>query len=218
MTKNTEQDPYRTGQTVENGRPICGARKKNDDPCGASPAKGHTRCWRHGGASPRSKTAAKRRNMEADAREILGKLDQDIPRKHPVEHLLDLIHTQAREVEYWQVLVKELREDELMWTKAEHQEGFGPMGMVNVTTHKAEQNPLLEKYEEAKDKLEKYSTAAAKAGVEERAIKIAENQAEIFITGINRILAQLGLTAEQQKLIPQVVPAVLREIGEGQAA
>lgn len=109
------QDKFRTGQTAENGRPICGARKKNGDPCGASPKKGATRCYRHGGNSPRAKQAAKRRNAETAAREILGTIDPDAPREHPVETLLNLIQAKAAEVQWLRAIVKEMTEEQLTW-------------------------------------------------------------------------------------------------------
>lgn len=212
------QNRYSTGQTAENGRPICGAKKKNGDPCGASPKKGYTRCHRHGGAAPGAKRAAKRRNSETAAREILGTIDPDAPREHPVETLLNLIQMQSAEVNYYRQIVKEHDEKQLMWTKTEHQEGLGPMGAVDMTTHRAEPSPWLNEYNAAKDRLAKYTSAAARAGVEDRAISLAEQHAEKIVTALNRVFAQLQLNSEQQRLIPEIVPTVLRELSAKDAA
>lgn len=211
-------DKFRPGQTAENGRPICGAKKKNGDPCGASPKKGHTRCHRHGGGSPRSKAAAKRRNAETAAREILGTIDPDAPREHPVETLLNLIQAKAAEVAWLRSIVKEQTEEQLVWGETQHKHGLGPEGIVDEHTEKAEQNIWWKLLREAEDQLADWLTKASRAGVEERAITLAEDQAMHLVTAINRILAQMQLTSEQQKLQSTIIPKVLREIGEGATA
>lgn len=218
MTQPNDKDPHRTGQTAENGRPICGAKKRNGEPCGASPKKGFTRCHRHGGGSPRAKAAAKRRNTETAALEILGTIDPDAPREHPVETLLNLIQAKAAEIRWLRAKVREHTEEQLVWGLTQHRDGFGPEGIIDEKTYKAEQNMWWKLLREAESQLAQWTAAAAKAGVEERAITLAENQAQLLVTGINRILAALNLNSEQQKKVSTVVPKVLREIGEGQPA
>lgn len=214
----SKHDKFRTGQTAENGRPICGARKKNQEPCGASPKKGYTRCHRHGGAAPNAKRAARRRNSENAAREILGTIDPNAPREHPVETLLNLIQAKAAEVAWLRNIVKEQTEEQLVWGETEHEHGIGPDGIIDKHTEKAEMNIWWRQLRTAEDQLASWLEKAAKAGVEERSITLAEDTAMQLVTAINRILAQMHLTAEQQKLQSTVIPAVLREIGEGKAA
>jgi hypothetical protein len=215
MTKKKTDDRFRAGQTAENGRPICGAKKKDGNPCGASPKKGFTRCVRHGGNSPRAKAAAKRRNAETAAREILGTIDPDAPREHPVETLLNLIQAKAAEVQWLRTIIKEMTEEQLTWGIAQHRDGFGPEGIIDEKTYKAEMNVWWKTLREAENQLAQWTAAAAKAGVEERAVTLAEDQALQLVTAINRILAQLQLTSDQQRMTSTVIPAVLREIGEG---
>lgn len=214
MTK----DKYRAGQTAENGRPICGARKKNQDPCGASPKKGYTRCHRHGGAAPGAKRAAKRRNREAAAREILGTIDPDAPREHPVETLLNLIQAKAAEVAWLRSIVKEQTEEQLVWGETQKRSGFGPEGIIDETTEKAEMNIWWKQLRTAEDQLASWLEKAARAGVEERSIQLAEQHALLLTTALNRVFAALSLSSEQQRLIPQVVPPILRELSEKDAA
>lgn len=216
--KKAEQDLYRAGQTAENGRPICGAKKRNGEPCGASPKKGFTRCHRHGGGSPRAKAAAKRRNAETAAREILGTIDPDAPREHPVETLLNLIQAKAAEVQWLRSIIKDMTEEQLVWGATQKRSGFGPEGIIDETTEKADINIWWRLLREAEGQLAQWTAAAAKAGVEERAVTLAEDQALQLVTAINRILAQLQLTSDQQRMTSTVIPAVLREIGEGTAA
>ncbi|WP_169165117.1 hypothetical protein [Cellulomonas taurus] len=51
---------------------------------------------------------------------------------------------------------------------------------------------------------------AIKAGVEERRVRLAEQQGELVAGAIRAILADLGLTPEQQAKVSEVVPRHLR--------
>ena len=210
----TEPD-YSPGQTVENGRTICGAKKRDGQPCGASPARGHIRCRRHGGATPQAKAKAKARVVEAAARQILGTIDPDAPYEHPVETLMTLIRHKHAEVVWLRAVVRDLTEGELTWGLTEHRTGIGPEGPVDIETRKPEQNIWWKLLREAENQLASWTAAAAKAGVEEREVSLREDQALKISGAINQILAALHLTTDQQKLVPDVVPAALRAIEGG---
>ncbi|WP_404291107.1 hypothetical protein [Glutamicibacter arilaitensis] len=55
---------------------------------------------------------------------------------------------------------------------------------------------------------------ALRAGVEERRVRIAEQQCNLIAQAIQTILDGLKLTPAQAKLISQIVPATLRELTE----
>jgi hypothetical protein len=50
------------------------------------------------------------------------------------------------------------------------------------------------------------------AGVSERQISLAEKQSELMFMLINEAFSMLGLTAEQQALVPKVMPALVRKL------
>ncbi|WP_404291105.1 hypothetical protein [Glutamicibacter arilaitensis] len=129
---------YAPGPEVS-GKLICGA-KKNTDPCGSSPVPGGTRCGRHGGNSLKAKAAATQRMAEQEAREILGHIDPAAPRENPVEMLLNLIHGTSAEISWLRRKAKALNVEALVYGLTERQEGIGPQGPVDMTTHKVEQN------------------------------------------------------------------------------
>jgi hypothetical protein len=54
-----------------------------------------------------------------------------------------------------------------------------------------------------------------RAGIEERRVKLAENQVAIVADVIRWNLAGLGLTPEQQLLVPDVLPRELRSLAAG---
>ncbi|MGP9781843.1 hypothetical protein ACT3UQ_05210 [Glutamicibacter sp. AOP12-B1-11] len=124
---------YTPGQEVS-GKLICGAKKKNTDPCGASPVPGGTRCGRHGGNSTKAKAAATQRMAEQEAREILGHIDPAATRENPVD----------------------------------------------MTTHKVEQNIWWKLLREAENQLASWTSMALRAGVEERQVRIAEQQGNLI--------------------------------------
>lgn len=72
----------------------------------------------------------------------------------------------------------------------------------------------LQAYREERKHLAKVAKAALDAGVAERAVRVAEQQGEALAGAIQSILAAIGLTPEQKRMIPQVVPPILRALSE----
>ena len=64
-----------------------------------------------------------------------------------------------------------------------------------------------------RDRLVRVCSAAIKGGVEERRVRIAEQQGEQVAAVIRRIIARLALTDEQTILVGTVVPEELRALG-----
>lgn len=62
------------------------------------------------------------------------------------------------------------------------------------------------------ERYEKACATALSAGVAERQVKLAENQAELLATAVKAILTGLNLTPEQWELAPKVVAAQLRAV------
>lgn len=213
-------DPkFAPGQTVK-GRTICGAKNKQEKPCGLSPAAGATRCGRHGGNSPQAKKAAERRVAEEKAKKVLERgvrtlgLPVDID---PGKALLDEIHWTAGHVQWLRGKVRDLEDDELVWGREKHEDGVGPQGAVDVTTEKAGPSVWYELYLKERDHLTKTCALALKAGIEERKVKLAESQGALVAEAIRRILAALNLSPAQQAMVPEIVPQQLRLLAGGNA-
>jgi hypothetical protein len=83
------------------------------------------------------------------------------------------------------------------------------------TTEEAVPNIWLKLYQAERAHLVSVCAQAIKAGIEERRIRLAESQGELVAHAIRAILADLGLSAEQQALVPEVVPRHLRLIASG---
>lgn len=208
---------FAPGQTNADGRQICGAKKRGKrhgqgEPCQTSPVHGGTRCTKHGGKSPKAQNAAKDRAMEAEAVEILGKVDPDGINRHPVEHLLNLINQKAAEVEWLRAKVKTLTETELVWGLTKEESGTEKGMETHLKTEESATNIWWVKLREAEEQLAKWANMAVKAGVEERRVRLAEEQGSLVVHAIQQILDGLNLTPAQTKLIPQIVPAALRQL------
>lgn len=212
-------DPdYSPGQVVENGRTICGAKKRDGQPCGASPARGHVRCRRHGGATPQAKNKARERNVRAKAEAQLRTLgyQPDAENVDPAEALLRLVSDKHREVAWLRSVVDNLDpgtdNEHLIWGKTGHEEGTGPLGPVDKDDYATDLNIWVRWLHTAEDQLARYAAAALKAGVEQRQLDIREAEALVFVGAINQILTGLNLTGEQQQLVPTIVPQALRAL------
>lgn len=188
--------------------PRCGAKTRAGGTCANPPVNGTTRCRMHGGASPQAKAkGAERLAQQAATRELtrLGITRREV---HPAEALIELVHYQASVVDFWRHKVSELDQDDLTWGRTKVKTGGDDAG----TTEEAKPNIAYALLGEASDRLAAYASAALKAGVEERKVRLAESQGALVAQAIRQVLDQLHLTPEQQHLVPTVVPAALRLI------
>ena len=180
--------------------------------------KGQKRCARHGGKSPQAKKAAERRLAEQEAQRnmekavrTLGITDkyQDVD---PGKALLEEISVTYAHVQWLREKVGDLEDEELVWGKAAHEEGVGPEGPIDKTTEKAEPSVWYQLYLREREHLVKVTTAALKAGIEERKVRLAESQGELVARVIRGILGALNLTTDQWQLVQTVVPRELRAL------
>jgi hypothetical protein len=130
----------------------------------------------------------------------------------PAKALLDEISWTHAHVQWLRAKVQELGTEDLVWGKTLHREGLGPEGPVDVSDHKAAPNIWYELYLKEREHLVKVSAAALRAGIEERRIKIAEDQGNLVAAVLQRILAALNLSPEQWAEVPTIVPRELRAL------
>lgn len=193
----------------------CHGHNRAGQPCGKSPVPGATVCGLHGGKAPQVKAAAAERVAEEQARRDveLFSARRDI---HPAEALLELVHWTAGEVDYWRARVRQVAaddEDALTWGVVREKSG----GEDHGTTREARPNVAYAMLVDASNRLERYASAALKAGVEERRVRLAESQGAAVADAIRGILADLQLTPAQQVLVGEVVPRRLRALAGGPA-
>lgn len=186
----------------------CTAHRRDGKPCGNHPVKGMEVCRMHGAGSPRAKAAAARRLAEEKAAKAMALFAEPVD-VNPAQALIELVQWTAGEVRYWRAEVARIAEDDveaLTWGMTKLKEGGDDRGM----TLEAAPNVAYRMLTDAQERLAKFAAAALKAGVQERQIKLAEDQGALVAQVIRAVLDQLDLTPEQAARVPEVVPAQLR--------
>lgn len=186
----------------------CTAKRTDGEPCKAWAVTGLKVCRVHGASSPRSKAKRARAVAEEKAaksmRLFAAPVDID-----PARALVELVQWTAGEVAYWRTQVQQLADEDpkaLTWGVTRIKDG----GTDGGTTLEATPNIAYRMLTDAQDRLAKYAAAALRAGVEERRVKLAEDQGALVAQAIRSILDQLDLTPAQVARVPEVVPAQLR--------
>jgi hypothetical protein len=126
----------------------------------------------------------------------------------PEQAILDEVHRTAGHVAWLEQQVHALTRGELVWGITKVKEGGDDAGV----TEEAVPHALLRLYQEERKHLVTVCAAALRAGIEERRVKLAEQQGALVAQVIRAVLADLELTPQQQARVPVVVPARLREL------
>ena len=167
-------------------------------------------CRMHGGSSPNGRTQG--RNLAAAA--ALAEFGVAIE-KDPAQALLELVWEAAGNVAFLRGRVQAMVTDE-------HGRA-GLIGDVMALTKDGypiavseEARAMVKLYGEWTDRLEKYASAAVKAGVAQRIVDLVERQADVIAAALEHVLRGCGLSPDDshvRSLISEafttVVPAVL---------
>jgi hypothetical protein len=183
---------------------------------------GTGRCKLHGGASPHAELAGVVYLARREATTMGVPLAIE-----PQDAILECIRIAAGEVAYASERIAELNADQAigpMITRhhrvltadrgadlLDHQDQ--PRMVIESTVAPAELHTWIIVRQRAMDRLVNYSATALKAGVEERQVKIAEQQGEIIAAIIMATLTELGVAANPQ--VPAIVHRQLTAIAGG---
>jgi hypothetical protein len=126
----------------------------------------------------------------------------------PTEALLEEVRWTAGHVQWLRERVQELEQGALIWgITREMDKPLGP-----ETTFSATPAIWLELYARERRHLVEVCRSALQAGVEERRVRLAEQQGSLLAAVIRRILGDLDLSPAQQALVAEVVPRHLRAV------
>ena len=178
-----------------------GKAKSTGERCPQYAIRGGTVCYHHGGAAPQTKAAAQRRldaqALQADAEAVLAHEGLE-----PIEDPLDELGKLASAARA------------LM-----HQLGKQVNALENIETFDEKRAPqvrvAVELYERAMDRTHRMLDSLIRHGYTERQVALAESEAMLVAGIIRRVLAGLGLTAEQQALGQKLLTQEFRELEEG---
>ena len=199
----------------------CTAKAKSTGvQCARYAIEGASTCRVHGSGSRKAKAAAARRVEEAKAAREAEKavttlgLSRDVS---PSEALLEEVRWTAGHVDWLRDRVREVERDELVWGKTKWKQVESADGPIEETVETASTSVWYDLYEKERKHLVTVCTAALRAGVEERRVRLAEAQGAQVAEVIRAILDDLSLTLEQQQKVATVVPARLRLLAGGAA-
>lgn len=203
--------------------------KSTGQQCARQAIEGGTVCRVHGGATKLARAKAERNLQEAEAARQVATLGLPVDIT-PTDALLQEVQWTAGHVQWLRTKVQELDEQALVWgTTAESEKDSDKNGRETSYTVSAKPSVWYSLYQAERAHLVAVCTAALKAGVEERKVRLAEQQGDLVVAVIRRILDGLyasllaaGLTADQladawDAAIADVVPRELRAIAGGGA-
>ena len=205
----------------------CTAHTKSGKPCGRNRTRGMMVCKMHGGAGRHVQGAIRRRlALEVVSQELKlgGQLNVA-----PAEAMLAMVREAAWNVAMLRELVRELDhqptpEGDLAAASLMAGEGgdaqpaWGGLnraiaGRVDFDTLKAERHIVVRMYDDERERLVKWAKLCRDAGVEERMVRVAEEQGLWLTRTLDYVLDGLGLTPEQLDRVPELVRAIARESG-----
>lgn len=193
------------------GKPKCSGRRSNGTPCNKWPMKGQKVCRNHGGASPQARAAAEVRIQVAEAAKAVATFG--LPREvDPRDALLEEVYRTAGAVDWLHQQVQALTADQVVWGKTEEVDRQGGEFPGVDTKHAAEVNVWVQLWRAERAHLVKVSKEAIGAGLEERKVRLAEQQGAMLASVIKAILGDLDLSPEQQAKVATVVPMRLRAV------
>lgn len=195
------------------GKPSCAGHSRGrlrpeiaGKPCTKYPIKGSTVCKNHGGHAPQVRAKAAQNAARAAAEEqqrklaaTLGDLDP-ADRRDPAEIVAEQIAWRYRHVQWLRARVQAIEPDALVWGVTKETEGDvvvgnGPKAYLDKSEGKvseAKPNVWLGLYLEAAAALEKLCIEAIRVGLEERRVRLAEQEAELWVRMIDGVLTDLG--------------------------
>jgi hypothetical protein len=197
------------GQThtpTRGGRPCTKHSSRTGLACRKSAMNGQDVCTHHGGNAPQAKAAAAKRVAEEKAKAAMRRFGGPIDTT-ATEALVETVKWTAGYVAWLRDKVADTRTDrDLVWGKTRYKTGGDDRG----ETFEAKPNAWLVLLGEWQDRLVKVCQAAISAGIEERRVRLAEQQGALVADVIKRILGDLDLSGEQLAKVSEIVPRHLR--------
>lgn len=186
------------------------SKARGGDGCKNSPLAGLTVCRFHGGNTHRE--IGKRRVAEAKATTLAAKWGVPVDTT-PTEAILSQVRIWAGLELFYRERAESLSDNDRIWGVTRRKTGGDDRG----TTYEARPHIWITMHESASINLVKFCAQAINAGIEERKVRLAEQQGALVADVIKRVLGDLDLTPAQAARVGEVVPRHLRLLSGGAA-
>lgn len=186
-----------------------GTNKESGERCRNGHGPGGKVCGMHGGNAKQNRVAASQRVAEQKVRALVATYGLPLEIT-PERAILEEVHRTAGAVAWLEQKIRELDANQLIWGVTKEKDGGDDRG----TTFEAVPHAFLKLYQAERAHLAKVCADAIRVGIEERQVKIAEQQGSMVAQAIKGILGDLHLTAEQRALVSTIVPQHLRALAE----
>jgi hypothetical protein len=182
--------------TGSSSRSICGAQKRNGEPCRHAPGAGTDHlgfgyCKWHTGSTPGGRRYAARLIARGETATLVDELDID-----PHEALLMIMRTAALQVGFFARQVATLEGDVL-------------------SAGGSDLHPYVLAHQAALERTARLAKLAIDAGVAERQVRLAEVLGDQMATFLTALLDDLELTPAQRHRAPSIVRRHLLALEEG---
>lgn len=195
------------------GGPKCGGKKRSGGMCTqaagwGTPHPGTGRCKLHGGSTKTHVAAA--REAEARAAVVTYGLPVDIS---PTEAILEEVRWTAGHVAWLRGIVQALDPKALTWGETKRADD---VLLGQKATEEAAVNIWLKLYLEERRHLVDVAATAVRVGIEERRVRLEEEQGALLVAGLRWFIGELGLSARKLELANELAVRMLRSLAAGQ--
>lgn len=181
----------------------CSAHTKAGNPCGQPRMSGQMVCRKHGGKAPQNLAAAERRLAEREAMKALESFDLDLIREvNPLDALLGELYRTSAFVGWLDVLVAEIKKDDIFWGKTREKEGGDDAGV----THEAGTSAVVQLWERQRKHLKDVAKTCLDVGLDARRVALAERDGRLLASVVQAGFAQMQ--AQLLELLGSNVKAV----------
>jgi len=196
----------------------CTGHRADGSPCGAWAVVGAVVCGAHGGKAPQVQAAAQARLA---VERVAARFGTDLDGTPPGKIALREIARSSAMVCHLADLVSQLSKDELTWgigsKRTVIEAGENPVVTIE---QRARQHPFVIMLRDERNQLRAWIMAAHTAGIEERYVRLAEQEGAWMATIINamydRIVHAWQASAEQQAEGRAIIAEVLRAMDRGE--
>ena len=174
----------------------CTGHKRNGEPCGNWPIDGHDKCRMHAGV----KAEQVKQRVSAQRSVATYGLPLEVD---PHDALLAEVHRTAGHVQWLGQVIADLDQGALNWGMTREKDGGDDRG----TTWEAAPPVWVKLYQDERAHLVRVAKAAIDAGIDERRVRLAEEQGQVIVQVLKATLQDIGVD-----VTPEVAETVGRHL------